>query len=554
MKRLLSILLCLCTVVSLIPCVVAYDPDCAHVYTQWEEGDGYRIHECIYCGFYETKDTPANPFIDVESDDYFYSPVMWAVENGVANGTAPNKFSPDMTCTRAHAVTFMWRAMGSPAPTGSDNPFNDVKSSAYYYNAVLWAVEAGIVNGMAPGKFVPDGNCTRGQIVTMLYRLAGEPQPIGAPDLFNDVKESAYYYKAVTWAVAEGITNGAAVGKFLPDNACTRGQIVTFLYRDLVGAKINITAQPENATADDGDEVTLTVSANGGAGALTYRWQFATSEKSSFQDIEEVHSFAKADGNTLKVKFHITDIALGFKYRCIVIDANDNKAISNTSKIGAKSLAIAKQPEHAYSSVDKDAEFSVLAVGGAGGYTYQWQYANKNTGETYTDIYERDTWAEGADTNTLTVKGLTDSDFDLDYRYRCVITDKDGNKITSDNGRVYRSALTIKNQPKNVTAEDGELITFTVEAEGGVAPLQYQWQLLARDRDPDSIFSLLWQTHDIGSEYVPGWCTGYKEKTLTLRVDGETEFNSGNEYAYRCKITDAAGHTVYTDTVKVIEK
>ncbi len=552
MKKLISILLCLCTVVSLIPCAVAYDPDCAHILSQWEDGDGYSIRECIYCGFYETEDY-TNPFTDVKNSDYFFSPVMWAVNKGVTNGTAPDKFSPNATCTRAHAVTFMWRAMGSPKAQNPVNPFSDVKEKAYYYDAVLWAVEAGIVNGMAPGKFVPDGNCTRGQIVTMLYRLAGEPQPIGAPDLFNDVKEGAYYYNAVTWAVAEGITNGAAVGKFLPDASCTRGQIVTFLYRDIVGAKINITAQPENAKADDGDEVTFTVSANGGAGALTYRWQFATAEKSSFQDIEEVHSFAKADENTLKVKFHITDIDLGFKYRCIITDANDNKTISKTVKVDAKSLAIARQPEHAFSSVGKNAEFSVLAVGGAGGYTYQWQYANKNTGESYTDIYERDEWAEGANTHTLTVKGLTDDDFDLDYRYRCVITDADGNKIISNNGRIYRSALTVKTQPKNVSAEVGDIITFTAEAEGGTAPLQYQWQLLSRHKDPENLLSLIWTTYDIGSDNVPTWCTGYKEKTLTFRVYSE-EFTASYEYAYRCKITDAEGHTVYTDMVKVEEK
>lgn len=173
-------------------------------------------------------------FTDVPNDAYFFAPVNWAVENGVTNGAAPGKFLPDATCTRAHAVTFMWRAMGSPEPQSDVNPFSDVKEEAYYYKAVLWAVEQGIVNGMAPDKFAPDANCTRGQIVTMLHRMANNPAPNSDTNPFTDVKEEAYYHTAVLWAVEEGITNGAAPGKFLPDSSCTRAQIVTFLYRALV--------------------------------------------------------------------------------------------------------------------------------------------------------------------------------------------------------------------------------------------------------------------------------------------------------------------------------
>lgn len=552
MKKLLALLLCLCTVVSLIPHATAYDQNCEHVLTQWEMADGYMIRECLLCTFYETEDLPENSFVDVKDSDYFYAPVMWAIVNGVTNGTAPDKFSPDMTCTRAHAVTFMWRAMGSPEATDKVNPFTDVKESAYYYDAVLWAVEAGIVNGMAPGKFVPDGNCTRGQIVTMLYRLAKEPQPIGAPDLFNDVKEGAYYYKAVTWAVAEGITNGAAVGKFLPDNACTRGQIVTFLYRDIVGAKINITKQPEYTKADDGENAVFTVEANGGAGELTYRWQFATNGKEGYQFIEDVHSWATQEGNKLTVKFHVTDVALGMRYRCVVIDTKDNAAVSKSARVESKSLAIASQPEHAFSSVGKNAEFSVLATGGAGAYTYQWEYANKNTGDQYTGIYERDeNWAKGYNTAHLTIIGLTDSDFELDYRYRCVITDADGNKIISNNGRIYREALTVKTQPQNVKANVGDTVSFTVEVEGGTPPYQYQWQYMERDKDPESIFGLVWCIVDIDKD--DNWCSGFNSKTLSFRVENY-ELYGYCEFQYRCKITDAVGNVIYTEPARVVEK
>lgn len=556
MKKLISILLCLCTVVSLIPCAVlsnAYDPDCAHSFTQWEDAEDYSIHECVLCGFYETNEAPENPFTDVKKENFFYHPVMWAIEKGVTNGTTPTEFRPSATCTRAHAVTFMWRAMGSPKASDPTNPFADVKVGTYYYDAVLWAVESGIVNGMAPGEFAPDSSCTRGQIVTMLHRLEGTPDPIGTSDLFNDVKEGAYYYKAVMWAVEEGITNGTAPGKFAPDSSCTRGQIVTFLYRNIVGSKINITAQPVNAIANDGDDAVFTVEASGGSGALNYRWQYTTSEKAEFHDIEDVHSWASTDENKLTIKFHITDIAINFKYRCIVTDAKNTMALTDTVRVNADDLAIVMQPENSYSSVGKTAEFSVQVAGGAGGYTYQWQYANKNTGDNYTDIYERDeNWAQGATTSTLTLINLEEGDFDYDFRYRCVITDADGNKVTSNNGRLYRSTLTIKTQPQNVSAKVGDMITFTAEAEGGTGPYTYQWQLLARPREPENALDLLWRVSDIGSSQVPSWCTGYVEKTLTFRVD-TVEFHMSNEYQYRCKITDAAGEVVYTDQVWVTE-
>ncbi len=171
-------------------------------------------------------------FDDVSAGAYYAQSVMWAAENGVTTGTSATKFSPEASCTRAQFVTFLWRAMGSPAPKSEKNPFSDVKSGAYYYDAVLWAVEKGITTGTSATKFSPNATLTRAQTVTFLWRLEGEP---GGQAHFYDVPAGAYYADAVAWAAQKGITTGTSADRFSPNQTCTRAQTVTFLYRDLVG-------------------------------------------------------------------------------------------------------------------------------------------------------------------------------------------------------------------------------------------------------------------------------------------------------------------------------
>ena len=175
-----------------------------------------------------------NPFTDVRNGQYYYDAVLWAVENGVTTGTSATTFSPGEGCTRAQVVTFLWRAAGQPAPASSANPFNDVKEGAYYYKAVLWAVEKGITNGTSDTTFGPDDTCTRAQIVTFLWRYEGQPTPTSTNNPFADVKPSAYFGSAVLWAVERDITNGTSATTFAPEDTCTRAQVVTFLYRDIV--------------------------------------------------------------------------------------------------------------------------------------------------------------------------------------------------------------------------------------------------------------------------------------------------------------------------------
>ena len=170
-------------------------------------------------------------FVDVPPDAYYVEPIYWAVEKEVTNGTSDSTFSPESTCTRAQVVTFLWRANGSPEPTITYNPFTDVQSGAYYYKAVLWAVENEITNGVSATAFGPDRGCTRGQVVTFLWRSSGKPIPKSSGNPFADVKADAYYYNPVLWAVEKGVTKGTSPDKFSPDATCTRCQIVTFLYR-----------------------------------------------------------------------------------------------------------------------------------------------------------------------------------------------------------------------------------------------------------------------------------------------------------------------------------
>ena len=178
-----------------------------------------------------TGDETQSGFVDVPSDQYFAAPVAWAASNGITTGTDSTHFSPNGMCTRAQVVTFLWRAAGAPRPSSSRNPFTDVPAGSYYYNAVLWAVENGITKGTSDTAFSPDASCTRAQVVTFLWRAAGSPSPKSTENPFGDVSSGTYYYDAVLWAVENNITNGTSDTVFSPDGVCTRAQVVTFLYR-----------------------------------------------------------------------------------------------------------------------------------------------------------------------------------------------------------------------------------------------------------------------------------------------------------------------------------
>ena len=180
--------------------------------------------------FKAEQSTGKNPFTDVPAGSYYEDAVIWAVDKGITTGTSATTFNPNGICTRAQAVTFLWRAAGSPAAKSSAMPFADVKAGSYYETAVLWAVENGITKGTSDTMFSPDATCTRAQIVTFLWRSQKSPAA-GTVNPFADVKADAYYADAVLWAVKEDITKGTTNTTFSPDADCTRAQIVTFLWR-----------------------------------------------------------------------------------------------------------------------------------------------------------------------------------------------------------------------------------------------------------------------------------------------------------------------------------
>ena len=168
---------------------------------------------------------------DCPGSAYYALTVHWAIDMGVTNGIDDTHFGPDLSCTRAQIVTFLWRAAGSPEGSAGECSFTDVEAGSYYEKAVLWAVEKGITTGTSESTFSPNNTVTRGQSVTFLYRMKESPDVRAEECPFMDMEEDLYYYNAVLWAVKSGVTTGKSENLFAPEEACTRAQIVTFLYR-----------------------------------------------------------------------------------------------------------------------------------------------------------------------------------------------------------------------------------------------------------------------------------------------------------------------------------
>lgn len=196
------------------------------------ETKGRIVYTCVDCGVTRTEYTDyyVNPFVDISEDAFYFKGVLWASNTGVTQGIDATHFSPDQICTRAQVVTFLWRAAGKPEPENTGNPFVDVQEGTFYCKAVLWAAQNGITSGVDEDHFDPNGSCTRAQVVTFLHRSKGSPEPVSEAG-FRDVSPSRYYCDAVNWAFENGVTSGVTTSTFAPDQPCTRGQIVTFLYR-----------------------------------------------------------------------------------------------------------------------------------------------------------------------------------------------------------------------------------------------------------------------------------------------------------------------------------
>ena len=211
----------------------------------------------------------SNPFVDVKESDYFFKPVLWAVERGITSGISATEFGPALTCNRAQVVTFLWRYAGSPAPKSQKNPFKDVEAGVWYTDAVLWAVEQGITAGVSATEFAPNQPCNRAQAVTFLWRLMQQPEPTNAAHNFTDVESGSWYEKPVYWAQERGITAGTSATTFSPSNVCQRAQVVTFLYRTGVG-ELTIKT-PAGTTIYVGETLQIEYTYTGDKSALTFK-------------------------------------------------------------------------------------------------------------------------------------------------------------------------------------------------------------------------------------------------------------------------------------------
>lgn len=188
--------------------------------------------------------TAKNPFSDINTDDYFYDAVLWAYEEGITTGTTATKFAPDSTCTRGQVVTFLWRALGEPEAKATDIAFSDVKVSDYFYKAVLWAVETGVTNGTGGTKFSPDVICTNAHILTFIWRAVGEPFKTGIGEWYDD---------AILWAKNGGLLDGTYSGEFDPSAECPRANVVTYLYRYLESGILTVYVSADSGNDETGD-------------------------------------------------------------------------------------------------------------------------------------------------------------------------------------------------------------------------------------------------------------------------------------------------------------
>lgn len=407
-------------------------PNMGFGFWSWSGEGDYIITEDPSYTFTITKDTLLiadffkAPFDDICGTDYYFDPVLWAADEGITNGTAPATFAPEDVCTRAQIVTFLHRSVGCPMPMPG-SPFIDVTGGEYYYDAVMWAYGSGITNGTSENTFSPEAGCTRAQVVTFLWRANGCPAPSAQSSHFVDLDASAYYYDAVLWALEKGITNGTSENTFSPEDTCTRGQIVTFLYRFLTASPLTLDYSSPSVESIPGEYADFWVTVSGGTAPCTYQWQYCCNYSGGWVDFTDEDWATGYFTDTISVATSVEDFLGAYEYRCVITDAEGSLVISPAVHI-IEGLWIEVQPEDVFCNENESVTFNVGVSGGTAPYTYQWQYCYDGSGG-WMDFTD-ELWADGYFSENLNVI-VTSQDFADNYAYRCIVTDSNDGRVIS---------------------------------------------------------------------------------------------------------------------------
>ena len=515
-------------------------------------------------------------FTDVKTTAWYYKAVQWAVEKNITSGTTPTTFSPSTICTRAQAVTFLWNANGKPNPTITKNPFTDVKATAWYYKAVLWAVEKNITSGTTPTTFAPDAKCDRSQIVTFLWNSQSKVEPTSSKNPFTDVSSKAWYYKAVLWAVEKGITKGTTATTFAPSTKCDRAQIVTFLYNFFKNNTSSTPAPCEHKYDNACDKLCNVCNAertvephkydnacdkdcnvcNAERTVPAHVYDNACDKLCNVCNAErtvEPHKYDNACDKDCNVCGEVRtpaahvytnacdkDCNVCFATRTVPAHVYDNDYDADCNVCGETRPippTIVNQPTDVTVKIGDIAVFTVVAEGGTGAYTYKWQFMS-NMQPSWIDITNNYPFS-GANTADLTVEIYSDHYNDC-YKFRCIITDEAGKSVTSAEASVFEFVpIMIYEEPTDVYAVAGDRASFHVGVTGGKPTYTYEWYLKYNYDSPIRINGTDFDAH------------GYNTDTLNITITEDMLYY--NSYIY-CIIEDQYGDNAYSERAYILRE
>ena len=414
-----------------------------------------------------------NPFTDINTSQYFYNAVLWAVDKEVTNGATDTTFEPMTNCTRGQVVTFLYRAMGSPEVETKENSFKDINASQYYYDAVLWAKEMGITDGKAEGKFAPDDTCTRGEIVTFLHRAKGYPEAETKENPFNDVAATDFYYDAVLWAVENGITDGTEPGKFAPTVICNRGTTVTFLYRALAeddavdaGSYKVYDMHVENAASNINFDMTVKISVS----ANTLTWE--VTELTKAEDCAKIVTIDIPQLNLLTVDATETDsVFAGAQASTTTTSKADTYITFDDGFVPSSEdgylyafLTNGKLSAGLHSNSEKEGDKRIERINGADTMSLTsatWYYeAGDSTGQAVASVYDYQV-SELPQAKVAIADGDLNGDNDIDWNdgaiaYRDIMHYAQGSEAVKDmvNYRIVMNFESAATNPFLVTADN----------------------------------------------------------------------------------------------------